>query len=170
MEAPGRPAASRAAIVVVLVAVVIVASMAAYVEFAGSLGGGAKQESVTVSAIPPSPLISPGQVQNYSLIEVAAVGQQVGAVVTLKAFSPGGVTFVMNQSSVTVSASPQRIPVVITAKSGITVGNYSVVIEVSGQGIAPSNQSLRVEVVPMLVLMKYPSFYPRNVTVAKGPG
>jgi len=169
MKSQSEPAISRIAIAGVLLAVVVVAAIGAYFVLTPSSQKSSTQAtSVTVTSIPPSPLIAPGQTQNYTTIQIAENGLGPLGTVNVRVFPPSGVTITLNQSSVPLSSTPQRIPVSIHATNQAAVGNYSVVVETSGQGISAANGSIRIDVVPMLVVMKYPSFYPQNVTVTKG--
>ena len=81
---------------------------------------------------------------------------------------PSGLSLVLNQSSIAVSASPQLIPTTLKAGAGVSPGNYSVTLEASladGPGV---NETFTVEVVPMLVIMQDLAFHPSNISVPAG--
>jgi len=162
-----------------LVAVVAVAGVAAYLattpsgpstttRVSSSSSSVAAPPNFIVTVVPPSPLISPGQTQNYSLIQVSEGASGVGGTLTVSAFSPNGLSLVLNQTSVTLSGSAQSIPVVLKADPGLSTGNYSVTVEISSSTVPAINQTFKVQVVPMLVVMQDLAFHPQNITVTKG--
>jgi plastocyanin len=181
LRARERVGVSRVALVAVLVVVVAIAGVAAYFALTPSApststhvssssstsSSTAASSDVTVAVVPPSPLISPGQTQNYSLIQVSAAGSGPGGSVTVRAFTPAGLSLVLNQTSVSLSEN-QSIPVMLKAAPGLSPGNYSVTIETSSNTIPAKNQTFDVQVVPMLVIMQDFAFHPQNITVAKG--
>jgi plastocyanin len=112
-------------------------------------------------------MISPGQTQNYSLIQVSAAGSGLSGNVTVRAFPPTGLSLVLSQTSVPLSGN-QSIPVVLKAAPGLSPGNYSVTIETSSDAIPAKNQTFNVQVVPMLVIMLDLAFHPTNITVPRG--
>lgn len=179
LEGRARAGVSRVVLAAALVAVVAVAGVAAYFTLAPSAPSTTTRPSsassaltvsvnIIVTVVPPLPLIAPGQTQNYSLIQVTAAGAGPNGTVSVRAFSPSGLSVVLNQTSVPISESPQSIPVVLKAKSGISTGNYSVTIETSSSAVPARNQTFEVQVVPMLVVMQYLAFHPQNTTVTKG--
>jgi plastocyanin len=178
-----RVGVSKTALAAALVAVVALAGVAAYVVMApsgqatsthtlsstsSSTSTLSAQRSVTVTAVPPSPLISPGETQNYSSILVSAAGSEANATLTVRAFPPSGLSLVLNQTSVPLTEVAQSIPIVLKASPGISPGNYTVTIETSSSAVAASNETFKVQVVPMLVIMQDLAFHPANITVARG--
>lgn len=179
MEAPARVGISRIALAAALVVVVAIAGVSAYfaltpsgpstaTRVSSTTSTSAAPPDVMVAAVPPSPLISPGQTQNYSLIQVSAAGSKLNGTVTVRAFLPTGLSLVLNQTSVPLSASPQPIPFMLKAAPGVSPGNYSVTIETSSGAIPAKNQTFNVQVVPMLVIMLDLAFHPANITVSRG--
>jgi plastocyanin len=175
LKARPRAGVSRIALALALVVVVAIAGVAAYVALTPSGPSTVSRVSsttsappdVTVAAVPPSPLISPGQTQNYSLIQVSATGSGLNATVTVRAFPPPGLSVVLDQTSASLLGN-QSIPVVLKAAPGLSPGNYSVTIETSSDTIPAKNQTFDVQVVPMLVIMLDLAFHPANATVPRG--
>ena len=178
MQASARAGASRIALAAVLVVVVAIAGVAAYVALAPSGRSTSTRASstsstlatplsVTVTADPASPLISPGETQDYSSIQVAAVGSGLSGTLTVRAFAPSGLSVVLNDTSVTLSGGPQSIPVVLKASPGISPGNYTVTVETSS-GAAARNGTFHILVVPLLVIMQDLAFHPNDTSVARG--
>ena len=99
---------------------------------------------------------------------MSAAGSGLGGTLAVRAFSPSGLSLVLNQTSVPLSETAESIPVVLKATPGLSPGNYSVTIETSFERHPCKEPDLSVDVVPMLVVMQYPSFHPQNVTVTKG--
>jgi plastocyanin len=179
--AHSRVGLSRTALVVALVVVVAIAGLGAYVAFAPSGQAATRTSSatstsstsspapsVTVAVVPPSPLVSPGETQNYSLVQVSVAGSGLGGTLNLEAFPPSGLSLVFNQTSVPLSGGNQSIPVALKAAAGLSPGNYSVTLETSSSAVAATNRTFTVQVVPMLVIMQDFAFHPQNVTVTKG--
>lgn len=119
-----------------------------------------------VTVLPQTPLISPGQTQNYTILELQPPATSPEETVTLKAFSPPGLSLVPAQSSVSLSSITQNVAIQIKADSGLASGRYRVTIEV-GSGAA-ENTTFTVQVVPELVLMQDVGFHPQNISVSKG--
>ena len=169
---------SRIALASALIVVVAVAGVAIYATSTprspSSTGSSptssspSSGSSLSVTMLPSSPLVAPGQTQNYSLIKVQATGSGLNGTVALRVIAPTGLSFLLNRTSVPLSASPQSIPVVLKAEIGLSPGNYSVTVETTSSALPAENQTFRIDVVRMLVVMQYPSFYPQNITVAKG--
>ncbi|MDA4116456.1 MAG: plastocyanin/azurin family copper-binding protein [Thaumarchaeota archaeon] len=165
-----------------MVAVVAIAGLGAYVAFAPSgpatttptssttstSSTSSSASSVTVTLAPPSPMVSPGETQNYSLVEVSVAGSGTGGTLNLEAFPPNGLSLVFNQTSVPLSGGTQSVPVVLKAAAGLSPGNYSVTIETTSSAVAATNQTFTVQVVPMLVIMQDFAFHPQNITVTSG--
>jgi plastocyanin len=170
---------STIALAVALAVVIAVAGVAIYVTFAPS--GPSTSTSTTTSTTSPTssspgaslsitmspraPLVTPGQTQNYSSIELQATGS---GTVSVSVVAPAGLSLTFNQSSVSLSAGTQSIPVALKADAGLSPRNYTVTVETSSSAFPAEKQNFTIDVVPMLVLMKYPSFFPQNVTVTKG--
>jgi plastocyanin len=177
LKACPRVGVSRIALAIALVVVVAIAGVAAYFALTppalststlvSSTASTSASPDVTVAAVPPSPMISPGQTQNYSLIQVSAAGSGLNATVTVRAFPPPGLSVVLSQTSASLSGN-QSIPVVLKAAPGLSPGNYSVTIETSSDTVPAKNQTFNVQVVPMLVIMLDLAFHPANITVARG--
>jgi plastocyanin len=174
-----RAGVSRIALAAALVAVVAVAGVAAYLastpsapststRITSTTSTFAAPLNVTMTAVPFSLLISPGQTQNYSFVQVSAAGSGLGGTLTVSAFPPSGLSMVLNQTSVPFSDGIQSIPVVLKADLGLSPGNYSVTLEVSSSTGHARNQTVEVHVMPMLVTMQDLAFHPANITVAKG--
>lgn len=180
METRHRIGVSSVVLAAALVAVVAIAGVAAYVTLMPSGHTASTRTSstsststpaplaVTVTTVPSSPLISPGETQNYSSILVSAAGAGANGTLTMRAFSPSGLSLVLNQTSVPLSDAAQSIPFVMKASPGISPGNYTVTIETSSGGATASNATFKVQVVQMLVIMKDLAFHPANITVGRG--
>jgi len=186
LETRARTGVSRTALAAALVAIVAIAGVAAYVALAPSgqatstrttsttlptsstAPSSSAPLSVAVMAVPPSPLISPGETQNYSSILVSAAGPGTNGTLTVRAFPPSGLSLVLNQTSVPLSEVAQSIPIVLKASPGISPGNYTVTVETSSSAVPASNETFKVQVVPMLVIMQDLAFHPGNITVARG--
>src|SRR5208282_4863369 len=177
-----RVGLSRVALATALVAVVAIAGLGAYVAFAPSgpatttrtssttstSSTSSTAASVTVALAPPSPMVSPGETQNYSLVEVSVAGSGTGGTLNLEAFPPSGLSLVFNQTSVPLSGGTQSVPVMLKAAAGLSPGNYSVIIETTSSAAAATNHTFTVQVVPMLVIMQDFAFHPQNITVTSG--
>jgi plastocyanin len=181
LKSEGRVGVSGTALAVALVAVVVVAGVGAYLVLApsGKPSSSATSStsttstpttalSVAVAAVPASPLISPGETQNYSSIQVSASGSGLNGTASVSAFAPTGLSLALNQTTIPLSEGGQSIPFVLTASSGISPGNYTVTIQVSSGAAQARNQTFVVRVVPMLVVMLDVAFHPSNITVPKG--
>jgi plastocyanin len=166
--------------VVAVVVVVAIAGVAAYVFLAPSgqststrtssttSSSSTGSMSVQVASVPSQPLISPGETQNYSSIQLSTAGSGVGGTVAVEAFAPSGLSVTLNQTSASVSTVAQTIPMVLKASPGISPGNYSVTVETSPSSGPATNETFTVQVVPMLVVMHDFAFQPQNITVTAG--
>jgi len=123
--------------------------------------------SLGIALSPAVPLIAPGQTQNYTLLQIQLSGAPNNTTVTLSAYPPSGISFLLNRTTASLGAA-QSIPVVLKAAAGLQPGNYHVFLGVSARSGALVNKSLTIDVVPALVLMKNLAFHPQNITVAKG--
>jgi plastocyanin len=179
LKAGARAGVSRIALAAALVAVVAIAGVAAYVGLAHSEQSTSTRASsttststtslsVAVAVVPPLPLISPGETQNYSSIQVSATGSVLNGTLTVTAFPPSGLTLLLNQTSVPISSSAQSVPIVLKASPGISPGNYNVTIETRSSFAPSSNETITVQVVQMLVVMKDLAFHPNYTTVSRG--
>ncbi len=115
---------------------------------------------------PTSPLIAPGQTQNYSVLTLTEAGSKVTVPTSLTAFAPEGLSVEITQSSVPPQATTQ-IPVVVQASPTIAPGPYQVTVE-EVQGYAVRNQTFTITVVPALVVMEHLTFIPALLNVTKG--
>ena len=101
-----------------LTAVLAVAGITLYVTSVPSSGQtrtSSSDSTVTVSAVPATSLVSPGETQNYTLIQVTDSATTPSGTLTLRAFPPSGISFVLNQTSVALSETTQSIPVELQA-------------------------------------------------------
>ena len=73
--------------------------------------------------VPSSPLVAPGQTQNYSLIEVQATGSGFNGTISVRAVAPAGLSLLLSQTSVSLSTTPQPIPIMLKAAPGLSRGN-----------------------------------------------
>jgi plastocyanin len=163
----------NAAVAVILAIVIAIAGVAVYETGLSKTtrttnSSSTNAAALVVTTIPLAPLISPGETQNYTLVQVVASGAGLSGTVTLRIFTPAGLSLALNQSSVLVSDSPQRITTVLKAGPTISPGNYSVTIESSFADGPGLNQTFTVQVVPMLIIMQDLAFHPSNVTVPAG--
>lgn len=174
----GAKGLSRIALTVALIVVIAVAGVAIYVIFipsgpttstststSSTSSSSAPAASLSIAMSPPAPLVSPGETQNYSSIELQAAGSGTA---TVSVVAPPGLSLILSQSSFSLSAGSQSIHVMLKADAGLSPGNYTVTVETSSSALPAKDQNFTIDVVPVLVLMQYPSFYPQNVTVTKG--
>ncbi len=178
MLARTRAGASTAALAFALTVVVAVAGVAVYATLAPSSRSATASSSTTASTssapppgvtiVPPSPLISPGQIQNYSLVELQPGVSSPNATLSLKVVAPAGLSLTLNQTSVSLYANSVSIPAVIKAGPSIAPGNYQVTVEVSSAAFPTENKTFTVGVVQMLVVMQDVAFHSQNITVSKG--
>lgn len=122
--------------------------------------------SGVMTLAPATPLIAPGQTQNYSALTVTQPNSGTEVATTLTAFAPPGLSFEISQTYV----PPQNtlpIPVVIRASSALAPGTYQVTVE-EQEGSSLKNQSFPIEVVPALVVMEHLAFVPQSLNVTKG--
>ena len=185
MEARTRVGVSRSVLAFALALVVAVTGVATYVTLNSSGPPGSTSSASSsapggstsllalpeISMVPPPPsipLISPGETQNYSAIQVQASGTSLNGTLTMKVTSPSGLSFLLNQASVALSGNTQFIPVVLKADPGMSIGNYSVTVQFSSGGFASENKTFTVGVVADLVVMQAVAFHPQNITVSKG--
>lgn len=176
MRAQTRPGISTQVMVGALVVVIVVAGVAVYAVTAPSHQSTTSSSRISststtpvglnLTMVPPSPLVSPGETQNYSLLQVSTSGSPSGNA-SLTAVAPSGISVVLNQTSVPLSQVPQPIPVIIKASPGVAAGNYSLTIE-ARWGTQAANQTFKIDVVQMLVIMQDVAFHPQNATVARG--
>jgi plastocyanin len=168
LQGRARNGFSKIALTGALAALVVVAGVAAYVSLRPSGQSSASAAALSIKVIPPSPLVSPGQVQNYSEIEVESLESGLSGTLTVGVSAPAGLSVVLNQTAVPLSESPQSIPVELKADTSLAPGNYRVTVEASSSAIPAENQTFTVDVVPALIIMQWPTFHPQNMTVAKG--
>lgn len=121
--------------------------------------------SGVMALTPATPLIAPGQTQNYSLLTVSFPGNSHTGV-SLSAISQPGMSFVLSRTYIP-SQGTIKIVVSITAADSLAVGNHSVIVRET-QGTAIRNETFEVQVVPALVVMKNAAYSPRELTVSAG--
>ena len=122
--------------------------------------------SGVMTLAPATPLIAPGQIQNYSALTVTQPNSGTAVATTLTAFAPAGLSFEISQTYV----PPQNtlpIPVVIRASLAIAPGTYQVTVE-EQEGSSLKNQTFPITVVPAFVVMEHLAFVPANLNVTKG--
>jgi plastocyanin len=189
-----RPGISRVVLVAALVVVVVVAGIAIYVVFQSQVKSSSSSSSgstsntstntstagttifsssgpssLMVALSPATPLISPGELQNYSVIQLQTVGSPLAGDLDLKLFSPQGIALsLLNTTAVSLAANPQVVEFSMKAGSGISPGVYNFTLQTSSATLPARNQSFGIQVVPLLVLMDYPTFVPQNASVTKG--
>jgi len=170
-----RPGVSKVVAVVALVAVVSVAGAALYLTSSYSCCQSTTSTTTkssplyTLTVSPTVPLISPGQTQNYTTVEVNnAFGFSPTQNMTMKVFSPAGLTVTLENATISLANDPQSMSITMKAASSLAPGNYTVTIEGTPVGVKGNNQTLDVEVVPMLVTIQDLAFHPQNLTVAAG--
>ncbi len=173
-----RPGISKIALAVGLTAVVAVAAIAVYVTSAplGSTTTRSSTSAVSVSGAdltiamnPAMPLVAPGQTQNYSSIQVSSLtGAGPSDTLTIRAFSPAGISIALDKTSVSLADNPQSIAFRLRADSSLSPGRYRVAIAASSPSTRPLNQTFTIEVVPILVVIQALAFHPQNITVPKG--
>lgn len=118
-----------------------------------------------IALAPDTPMVAPGQTQNYSILTVSVPSSE-SVITTLRAFSPQGLSFQMNRTTLAARENAS-VPVTITASPSLTPGDYRVEVEES-EGEAARNQTFTVDVVPALVVMLHVSFQPASISVAPG--
>jgi plastocyanin len=124
--------------------------------------------SVEVGLSPSAALVAPGQIQNFSVIQLSTVGAALSGMLSMKAYSPTGISVVLQNTSVPLAGNPQDIPFSVKAASTLSPGKYDFVLETSSATSAPKNQTFTIEVVPALVIIQDFAFHPENLTVPVG--
>jgi plastocyanin len=182
-----RPGISRIILTTAVIVIIVVAGMTIYLVsspnnnrsattttgppgttlFSSSSASG--QSSLSISLSPNIPLISPGEIQNYSAIQFQTVGSPLAGNLSIKFFPPPGISFsLVSGGSVSLAADPQALGLGVTAGSGLSPGDYNFAVETSSATLPARNQTFTIEIVPLLILMDYPTFTPQNATVTKG--
>jgi plastocyanin len=160
-----------------LVAVILVAGVAVYLTVVpsgissttrASSSNSASGPSLVVVISPSTPLVAPGQTQNYSSIEVETIASAPNGTLTLSASAPAGISLVLNETSVSLASGLQSIPFRLKAATSVLPGNYQVSVEIHSGADLAANQNFTVEVVPVLVIIQDLTFHPQNITVSKG--
>jgi plastocyanin len=164
---------SRIALTGALIAVVAVAGIALYLTSAPPLTSSTTTASTTggslvVSMSPRSPLVAPGQTQNYSLIQVQTSGPELNGTLTVRAFAPAGITLLFEKTSVSLADNPQSIPLRVRASPGLPPGIYNFSLETRSANLPARNQTFTIDVVPVLVIIQNLAFHPQNLTVPVG--
>ncbi len=179
MEVRNRSGISSTALAFALTLVVAVAGVAFYSTFTASKPSNATTSSAApsstasavppkVTIVPPTPLISPGQTQNYTEVELEPQDSNPEGTLTLRASAPAGVSFILNQTSLSLSGTTQSIPVVLKADPNITPGSYKVTVEIVSNVFPEENKTFTIGVVAELVVMQAVAFHPQNITVSRG--
>lgn len=158
--------------------VVAVAGIAVYVTSAPTgtprttqTASSANLPSAPVFAIgvsPASPLIAPGQTENYSSISVTALGPGLNGTLAIKANAPSGISVLLNKTSASLADGSQSIPFGLKADGNLTPGKYNVTVEASSASLQPASLTFTVDVVPVLVIIKNEAFFRQNITVHAG--
>jgi plastocyanin len=175
VEEGARLGFSRIGLTSVLIAVIVVAGVALYLNSTPSRGSSVTRSSATstpggsfvIAMSPPSPLIAPGQTQNYSSIEIQTVGSELNGTLFIRAFGPVGVSLFLDRTTVSLADDPQSISLGFSAASGLPPGAYNFSLETSGT-LAAQNQTFTIDVVPVLVVIQNLAFHPQNLTVPEG--
>jgi plastocyanin len=176
LEDRARLGVSRVALTSVLIVVVAVAGTALYLtstpsstssvtsRTTSSTSGG----SLVIAMSPPSPLIAPGETQNYSSVEIQTVGSGLNGTLAIRAFAPAGISLFLDRNSVSLADDPQSIPLSLKAGSEVSPGMYNFSLETSSATLAARNQTFTIDVVPVLVIIQNLAFHPQNITVPLG--
>jgi plastocyanin len=135
--------------------------------FASSQSGGGAAANFSLTLNPSSPLIAPGQTQNYSLLTISPMGGGITAPMGLTAFSPEGLSFELSRTHIASLQSATSMPVVIRASSALALGPHSVTVE-EKTGSLSWNQTFTITVVPALVVMEHLSYVPQTLDVTRG--
>jgi plastocyanin len=130
-------------------------------------GGAGALTNVALTLNPTSPLIAPGQTQNYSLLSVSVTGGGVASPISLRTFSPDGLSLELAQTSVPSKETVVSIPVVISASSSLSPGPQTVTLE-ARIGSSTRNQTFTIQVVPAFVVMENLAFVPQILNVTSG--
>jgi len=178
LEHRARLGISRIALVSGLIVVVAVAGLAVYLAVvppgpsksttSTSEATSTQSASLVVGLRPPSPLIAPGQTQNYSSIELQTLGSGLNGTLAIIGFSPPGISLLLNKSSVSLANDPQSIRLGLKADTGLTPGKYNFSLETSSADLPARNQTFTIDVVPVLVIIQSEAFHPQNITVHAG--
>ena len=121
---------SRIALTAALVAVVAVAGIALYLTSAppatsSTTTTSTASGSLVVAMSPRSPLVAPGQTQNYSSVQLQTSGPALNGTLTVRAFAPAGITLSIGKTSVPLGDNPQSIPLSVRASPGLSAGKYN---------------------------------------------
>jgi plastocyanin len=127
-----------------------------------------KAASILVAPAPSTVLVSPGETQTYASIMLRSAGSGPTGTISLKAFTPSGLSVDLNQSAVTLAGASVQVPFVLHASDGLPIGNYSVTVETSSTFLRPQNTTFTVGVVSELVVELDAAFNPSNLTVDRG--
>ena len=123
----------------------------------------------TIEIAPPSPLIAPGQTQNYTTVEIRApfLGTLSGTM-TLDFVAPNGISITLNQSSVDLADAPLGIPFTIVSSPHLSPGKYVATLETASATAGKANLTFTIQVVAYLVTMLDLAYHPLNLTVPVG--
>ena len=175
MERRDRLGISRIALTSALIAVVAVAGITIYATSAPSRTSPTTQgtSSVTntsapalaIGVSPQSPLIAPGQTQNYSSILISALGHAQNGTLSIKVVAPSGISLQLDKTSVSLVGNSQSIPFRLKADVNLSPGKYDVTVETSSTNLPPASLTFAVDVVPVLVIIQNEAFHPQNITV-----
>ena len=123
----------------------------------------------TIEIVPPSPLIAPGQTQNYSTVDIRPpfLGTLSGSM-TLDVVAPAGISITLNQSSVNLADAPLGIPFTIVSSPHLGPGKYVATLEAASATTGKANVTFTIQVVAYLVTMLDLAYHPLNLTVPVG--
>jgi plastocyanin len=169
---------SRIALTSALLAVVAVAGIAIYVTSAPagtspttrttSSSNITSVPALTIGITPESPLIAPGQTQNYSSISITALGPGLNGTLVIKAIAPAGISLLLSKTSVFFAGVSQSIPFALRADNNISPGKYNATVDASSTSMPPVSLTFTIDVVPVLVIIQNEAFHPENITVPVG--
>ena len=121
---------------------------------------------VNFTLTPASPLLAPGQTQNYSFLSVGP-GDSTTPPLNLTVSSPQGLSVELSESYVVSQQARTTIPLVIHASAQLAPGSYPVMLEEKGAS-SSLTQTFTIVVVPAFVVMKNLAFVPQSLDVAPG--
>jgi plastocyanin len=114
---------------------------------------------------PATPIIAPGQTQNYSVLTVTQPSSS-RMETTLTTYAPQGLTFIPS-SSFLGAEETASITMILSASLTVATGTYQVIVG-EQEGSSVRNQTFSVTVVPALVVMQNLKFVPQFLNVTTG--